>query len=213
MAKLNRKNRRLKWTISDLEYLKDNYGLVSTAYIAKKLGRTTLGVQKKAREVFSGMKRHEVQCLYSLPEICKAFGVPMSVVLENWVHKRDMPTIKHKAKLTYNYAVDIDKFWEWLESSKDNVTISMDKVNLDILEHYPEWFLEDMKAKRDYKTKRDYSTKNRKIWTKEEVKKLEDLYYTQNKSAKEIAMILDRPTGSVSRKISREAQKKLTKTA
>lgn len=145
MAKLNRKNRYIKWTASDLEYLKDNYGLVSTSYIAKKLGRTTLGVQRKARQIFTGMKRHEVQCLYSFPELSKVFGVATSVIKEKWFDSRDMPTIKTKIKTRYNYAVDIYKFWEWLESNKDNVTIQMDKVNLETLEYYPEWFLEDVK--------------------------------------------------------------------
>lgn len=201
------KNKGRKWTTEEIDYLKDNYGGRKTHLIAKDLNRTIVAVRKKARLLFPNLKFHEVQCNYSIGDLSEAFGVASSVIYEKWVCHRGLPTSKHKSKKLTYHVIKLERFWDWLENNKNNVTIHMSKVNLDVLEYYPDWFLSD------FENKVDYLTKGRKSWSKSETNKLNHLYYVENKTATEIASILNRTITSVRKKLDRELKNKLTKIA
>lgn len=201
------KNKGRKWTTDEIDYLKNNYGSRKTYLIAEDLSRTVVAVRKKARLIFPNLKFHEVQCNYSIADLSEAFGVASAVICEKWIHQRGLPTSKHKAKKITYHVIKLEKFWDWLKNNKNNVTIYMSKVNLDVLEYYPDWFLSD------FNNKVDYLTKGKKAWSKSETDKLNHLYYVENKTATEIASILNRTVVSVRKKLDRELKNKLTKIA
>lgn len=192
------------WTKEELTYLKEKYGTIPTSQIANKLGRTEGGVKHKAQSLFKGMQWHEVQGLYSFKDIERAFGIRAEHVTR-WRDKRGMPSIKiEKEKISY-YAIEIKAFWKWLENKKNEVKIQMNKVNLDVFEYYPDWFLDD------YRNKKDYHHRSRKEWSEKDVSTIISLYYEKQVKIKDIAFYLDRSESSVWHKLKSIAESRMKK--
>lgn len=203
------KHHRKAWTAEDIEHLKEKYGKVNTEYIAKTLGRTTQAVRQKAQAMFKNMTIYEIQANYSLKDLGQALGRERSSIMRSWIKQYDMPVIKmvSKSGVILNYIIELDNFWEWLKNNKENVTIEMDKVDLTVLDFYPDWFLSDVE------NKNNYQKINRKKWSKNEVETLHRLYYKENVAIKEIALLLNRTYSSTTWKLNESARKRLTKVA
>ncbi len=203
------KHHRKAWSTEDIEHLKEKYGKVNTEYIAKTLGRTTQAVKQKAQAIFKNMNIYEIQANYSIKDLSKALGRERSRITKSWVKQYDMPVIKmvSKSGVVLNYIVELDNFWEWLKKNKENVTIEMDRVDLAVLDFYPDWFLNDVK------NKNNYQKINRRKWSEEEVETLYKMYFEDKVSINEIALKLNRSYSSTVWKLNEKTRKRLTKVA
>lgn len=193
-----------RYTKEEIEYIKENYGIINTSTIAMKLGRSEQAIQKKALQIFGSQSGHVAQALFTSVELSEALGVWNGAVAE-WIRKRGLPAKRYNKKLTKNakhgnkfkvdtYGIDIEDFFSWLKNNKENVYIKLEIVDLEALGYAPEWFLED------YKNKVIYSNGKRREWSQEEIDLLLHLFYNEGKKIKEIAEILGRDYGSVRRK-------------
>lgn len=203
------KRHRRDWTKEEIEFLKESYGKRNIDNIASSLKRTPLGIKQKAKQIFKGLKIYEIQGNYSTVELGKALGNSSSLIIRSWIKKHEMPviTIKNDKGTVTHYIIEVDKFWDWLKDNKENVSIDMRVVDLEVLDYYPDWFLDDVEAGNSYRKK------NVKKWGDKEFEILNKMYYEKNCSIKEIAFALNRSYGSVAEKIARETRNRLTRVA
>lgn len=200
-----RKNSRKSkhYSQEEIDYITENMGLCSVAFMARKLGRTPSGIIGFAFRHFGTSKGTSLQGLYTTPEIADALGVSRSTV-RSWITNKGLPAIDKRRISRQNnqitrknlnaYGIDIEEFFEWLKEHKDSVYIDFNKVNLDKFIYVPDWF------KKDYLNKNHYHVTNSKKWSKDEEELMLNLYYQEGKSIKEIAEILGRTCKAVSHK-------------
>ena len=213
MSKLKLKNRLkenerkgYKYTKEEIDYIAEKIGVISTEKIAKRLGRSKQAIEKKALEIFGTAHGNTVQGLFNAEELSFLLGTHKGAV-SIWIKERGLPAITRKKNLkeksilsgyrkdVYEYGIDLEKFFDWLEVNKNNVKIDFNKVDMDSLYAYaPEWF------KEDYKNKNHYNVGNRIEWSQKETETLLHLFYKEGKTLKEISEVLGRTYMSVSRK-------------
>lgn len=174
-------NRR--WTDEETEYLLKKYGRMTLPTIAKKLNRTTKGVESKALRLGLGHS-YEAQGNVTAAELSRAIGRAKTTVLR-WIHRNGLKTtLKITNKKRKFHVIKIKDFWEF---AKENSSfMKWELYERGSLLPEPLWLDEEIK--------RYYETRNKnedKHWTKTEECYLL-AYYNQGKQAKEISNLIGR---------------------
>lgn len=193
-----------KWTRKEEEKLASIYGTKSIYSIARILNRNPSGVLNKIKRMKLSSS-NEYQGLINITQFSKILNVHTSTI-NVWIKNREFPYTRRVTTFKQSYIlIDVDEFWEWAEKNKDVVDFS--KIQPQILLPEPEWF----QAEREIDKK--MCSKGKRFYTKEEDELIWELYYKENLNYKKIAQRLDRPEGSVSKRMSRLRIKRDTKVA
>lgn len=182
-----------KWEQEEIDYLEDNWGVVSIPGIAKKLNRSINAIRCKAYKL--GLRRHIHSGEYmTYNQLLVALGMGESYVRVKF-ENNGIP-IKHKKSLEKRYKIIyINDFWKWAEKNK----------NLFNFKHFeqgalgwpePPWV--DVKRLSD-KTKSKLIKKT--PWTETEDKQLEWLINQFRYGYKDISRIMHRTEGAIKRRL------------
>jgi hypothetical protein len=76
-------NRPEHWSATEVSYLERWFGMKSDAEIAKRLGRTVVGIRLKAKRL--GMKKKDAG--YTARELGRQFGIDPTVITKSWVRR------------------------------------------------------------------------------------------------------------------------------
>lgn len=203
MATVKKKpiNSRKLWSKEDVEFLMEHYGEKTNSYIARKLGKSELAIERKITRLLGNQRKDEFLGLFKVKDVATTFGVDVSTVVK-WCDRLELPFEKIKVEKYNNGHCDIkfkrgfvaEKMWDWLYENRERVFLNPKKVQFGIMPE-PEWFINDIKQGKWYC--------RQMRWTKEEEQKLINLYYNEGKSAKEIAEILGRTDSSIKHKLQR----------
>jgi DNA-binding CsgD family transcriptional regulator len=159
--------RQYTWSEEELDYLYDNWGLLSTSTIAKNLKRTTGAIQHKAVEF--GLGRHlESSGFVSLRTVLCEFGLEETY---KWYAKKlidaGLPTHKQRVNKQSFCVIDLNEFWGFMEHHQD--LLSFANLGLNALGKEPDWAKK--KRREDYQKALKISQNNVR-WTKKEDKQL-----------------------------------------
>ena len=179
------------WTKEEVEYLNESWGTRSITAIARHLGRSVEACRQKALK--TGLKRHiHSGERITFSQFCDAIGKSYSWTKDKYV-RLGLP-IHYQASIEHRYAmIDIDEFWKWAETHKDDVDFS--KIQKGILGKEPEWVKEARHA--SY-----IKCKRRTPWTKSEDERLIQMLKSYRYTYPELARILNRTEGAVKRRVS-----------
>ncbi len=180
------------WTKKEIEYLNENWGKFTLAYISIRLKRTMIGIAIKAKRMGFGASSRADEYI-TARQVAALLTVDGHTV-ERWIKKHDLKTTRKVLLFkTRFYLIKLPDLCRWLENNQDK--FDSRRIELYSLGHEPPWL--KMKRIKDKKL-----AKNRfKIWTNLEVQKLIINY--KNMRYKEIAQLLDRSYDSIDRKIYR----------
>lgn len=185
-----------KWEEWEIQYLKDKWGEISIARIAKKLDRSINAVKIKAiRENLTNALGY-IDGI-TLNQLAKIFGVSYGwMVKEIWINKLHIP---YKTKVVaqtkaYRY-IGIDEFWKW--AYKCRYRINFAHLEENILGKEPEWVTEKRKADKENLS----CKKNKARWTKYEEGLLKTMLLRYKYTYPQIAQRLGRTEGAVKKHI------------
>jgi hypothetical protein len=138
-------NRR--WTEEDTQFLKDKWGEMSIARIAKKLNRTINAVKVKAARIGLTNALNHIDGV-TLNQLANIFDVSYGWMVKRvWIDRFHIP---YKTKIiaqtkAYRY-ICIDDFWKWAAKYKHKINFA--KLEENILGKEPDWIVEKRKADR-----------------------------------------------------------------
>lgn len=185
-----------RWRKEEIDFLEDNWGILSIPNIAKKLNRPIGGIKVKAYRI--GLGQH----LYSggkvtLNLVIQTLGYKSYTWMSKQFVKYGCPIQNKKVNNRSFKVVDINKFWKWAKENQNILNFKDFEENSLGLE--PQWVKEKRKQDRANLKKLN---KN-KLWTSEEeallIAKLKSYRYT----CKELAEEFNRTEESILRKISK----------
>lgn len=187
---------RKSWTTEEEEYLEDQWGVISYAKIAKKLGRTINGVKIKANNLNLGDPRHCYNGL-TLIQLSDVIGVRYSA-LKYWIEEYDFPVITkvlaEKSKVKF---VRIEDFWKWAEQNKEMIDFSLFGKNM--LGAEKEWV--ELKRVADEIKGQLIHRSHGDAWTKEEDGLLINMVNTHSFTYPQIADRIKRSQGAIKRRL------------
>jgi len=180
------------WTKEEIEYLNENWGMVTLSYLSKRLKRTMIGVVLKAKRMGFGPSSRADEYI-TAGQVAVLLSVDGHTV-ERWIKKYNLKTTRKVLLFkTRFYLVKLPDLCKWLKNNQDK--FDSRRIELYSLGHEPPW----LKMKR---IKDKELAKNRfKIWTKLEVQRLIINY--KNMRYRKIAQLLDRSYASVDKKVHR----------
>lgn len=182
-------NERKKYTQEDDNYIEEKWGKISLKAIAKNLGRSETGIERRAMRlglggfVFNGEFLTTGQC-------AKIVGVDPKTI-KNWIKSFGLKANYRKINVKYIYRIEIDDFVKFLKNNQH-------LYNATNIEEYAlgqeyEW----LKEKR--KLDATNTLKSNTSWTtKEEREAIK--YFREGLSCSEIAKIMNRTPISLRKK-------------
>ena len=181
-----------KWSVSDINYLHENWGRVTLNYLSIRLKRTKIAVFLKA-------KRIKLGAITRADEYMTANQI--SVLLKVDRHTVGRWIQNHNLKAVNKVMLFKRRFWlikhydlcKWLKNNQDR--FDSRKVELFGLGYEPLWL--QLKRKRD----RELPKNRFKKWTALEVQRI--IIYRGDKKYKNIARLMDRSYSSIDHKINR----------
>ena len=185
-----------RWSEEEIQYLKNNWGVLSIPALAKNLNRPVGGIKVKAYRI--GLEQH----LYSggkvtLNLVIKNLGYNSYTWMTKQFLKYGCPIQNKKVNNRSFKVIDIDEFWKWAKDNQDILNFRYFEENSLGLE--PEW----VKNKRKQDKLNLKKLNKNKLWTSEEeallIAKLKSYRYTCTELAKEF----NRTEASILRKISK----------
>lgn len=185
-----------RWSEEEIQYLKNNWGVLSIPTISKNLNRPVGGIKVKAYRI--GLDQH----LYSggkvtLNLVIKSLGYNSYTWMTKQFLKYGCPIQNKKVNNKSFKVVDIDEFWNWAKENQDILNFRCFEENSLGLE--PEW----VKDKRKQDKLNIKKLNKNKLWTSEEeallIAKLKSYRYTCTDLAKEF----NRTEAAILRKISK----------
>lgn len=205
-------NRQKKWRHEDDEVLREYGALRSPRWIAKQIGRTPNGVERRL-ERLGILNKHAETGTYSANELASIIGTDAKTVIKwikerglsaqqgsyfrQWAYEKRTPIANETHKPWFIVA---DDFWKWAENNKQRLNFSRFEHGDFINE--PPWVEEERK-------KRVKLPKTKTLWTEEEDALAWKLYYTGH-TQKEIAQILKRSLNGVEKRIKRLREQHLS---
>lgn len=179
------------WKEGDLLFLQDNWHK-GREYCAKKLNRTVVAVQLKAKRLGLGGVVRASGC-FTAREVAEIMGID-SHCITRW---KDDGLLKGKtAKInSLVHAIELKDLLKFLEEHQELWNSQKMTCSLWITE--PEWMIE--KRKRDSKRAKREAAK----WTKEEDKRLISLFKSGAYTHREIGELLGRSSRAIQRRASR----------
>ncbi len=164
-SKINR-----AWTEDEVNFLFENWGLISIKGISNKLNRTKCSIKKKAQDLKIGRARDN-SIYVKLNDFIKDSGISRNRIYS--MHARyKFPLIRRKLDKRIYYFIDLDSVLTWMEKNQDKFDGS--KVSEDLFVNEPDWL--KTKRKRDLKSKENINSRAlTKQWNTEDTIKLKDL--------------------------------------
>lgn len=182
------------WSIEEVEYLEEKWGMTSIPSIAKHLGRSINSVKNKAYKL--GLRRFIHQGEYiTLHQLISAIGQKQNYSYLNERLERDGFPIKYKIMINDKVkVVYIEDFWEWTKANQTKIDFS--KFEENSLGPEESW----VKAKRklDKAKNREYKTTP---WTIQEDRRLEQELNKYKYSYIELSKMFNRTEGAIQRRI------------
>lgn len=183
------------WTKEEEEYLAEYWGVYSVECLAKKLNRTAISIQQKARKLKLGpfIEAGDYITLNQLLfELRGGISKGKTYTKQQWIEK-GLPVINKKIIDQKVKVVRIDDFWKWAEENRTLIDFS--KLEENALGKEPDWVKEQRKA--DIEMRRFKRTD----WTKAEDKRLISLLKEFRWTYREIAEKLNRTEGAIKRRM------------
>lgn len=183
----------LVWPQEKVDYLLDNWGVVSIPGLSKTLGKTETAVSLKAQRLGLGSFLSSGEYI-TVNQLFKAMGRTgaWTYTLNQW-KKKGFPIKTKKVKSNSFKVVYLNDFWKW--AKKYRTTIDFSKFEENILGEEPIWVKEQRKA--DIEFAKYKSTP----WTSEEDNLLKSLLKKYKYTYKEISIHLSRTEGAIKRRI------------
>ena len=127
------------WTPQEEEYLQESWGRIAIPTIAKKLGRTSVAVQNRARKLGLGAALQSGDYITFNQLMLHITGGAQSYTYqpESWVKKRGMPVHWRRVDHSRFLVVYLDEFWAWAEQHRRFIDFS--KIEPLILGKEPAW--------------------------------------------------------------------------
>lgn len=181
------------WQKENVDYLLDNWGIVSVSRLSQILNRTETAVTIKAHKLGLGAFLDNGEYI-TVNQFFKAIGRngALTYTLMQWT-KKGFP-VKRKKVRNYSFkVVYLNDFWEW--AKKYRTIIDFSKFEKNVLGLEPSWVKEQRKA--------DIEFSKYKVnpWTKEEDNLLKSLLKKYKYTYKEISMQVLRTEGAIKRRI------------
>jgi hypothetical protein len=181
-----------KWTEEDLNFLKNNLGMISLSAIATRLNRTRDAVTMKTYRLGIGKTKHFVGML-TIGELANLLKVERNTV-KCWVDRHGLDCIKKTTR--YNkkfYFINAEKFWSWAKENQSKLDFL--KIELNSIPPEPSWV-------KDARLSNPFRKKNYKPWTTQENRMLVDLIQN-GLSYKEVGERLGRTLYSIEKQYKR----------
>lgn len=181
-----------EWSEADVQFLKDKWGEMSIARIAKKLNRTVNAVKVKAARLGLNNALNHIDGI-TLNQLAKVFGVSYGWTIKTiWIDQLKIP---YKTKITaqtkaYRY-ICIDDFWKW--ATKNKHRINFGKLEENVLGKEPAWVAEKRKADRQNLTYKKASIP----WSKYEDSLLKTMLVRHQYTYSQISKRLLRTEGAI----------------
>lgn len=122
------------WTTEDESRLLDMYGRMNIEELALLMQRSIKSINRKIIKLMGTSNIYEVSGSYRLSEVADITG-RHELTIKNRVNNDKFATC---IKIGNRYTFDYDEVWSWLSDNKN--FIKFDKVNIDSLSLYPEWY-------------------------------------------------------------------------
>ena len=185
---------RRNWSLEELQYLEEKWGVTSIPAIAKHLGRSIQSVKNKAYRL--GLLRFTDQGEYvTLHQLMIAIGQKQNYSYLNMRLERDGFPIKYKTMINEKVKiVYIKDFWEWTKVNQTKIDFSNFEENM--LGPEEEWV--KVKRKLDKAKNREYKTTP---WTIQEDKRLEQELNKYKYSYVDLSKMFNRTEGAIQRRI------------
>lgn len=181
-----------RWTVDEIDYLKENVGFRRIKDIAETLGRTETAVTLKLKRLGIGTSR-SVSGKVTSGELADLLGVDRNTV-KWWIVHHHLPATK---KVTYKKRkytlISPEEFWNWAKDHRERIDFS--KVVKNSLPPEPDWLEEERRTP-------SYQKRNYQGWSTKEDQMLAT-YIDEGLSYKEIAEIMNRSFYSVERRYHR----------
>ncbi|WP_142383608.1 helix-turn-helix domain-containing protein [Bacillus sp. V5-8f] len=181
---------RKNWTEVEIEFLKEQVGIMKLSTIARQLGRTEQALLSKMKRI--GISNTKAQTGYlTTYELAKALKVDPATV-RGWISRHGLNCTKKITRTTKKfYLIHPEDFWQWAEVNREKLDFS--KIEYQSIIPEPCWVAGERKKEK---------TANYKAWSIKEEEKLLVLF-SEGYSAKEVAGRLNRSIVSVQRKYGR----------
>ncbi|MDU3722077.1 MAG: hypothetical protein E7G24_02550 [Clostridium celatum] len=182
------------WSIEEVEYLEEKWGMTSIPSIAKHLGRSINSVKNKAYRLGLGRFIHQGEYI-TLHQLISAIGQKQNYSYLNERLERDGFPIKYKIMINKKIKVIyIKEFWEWTKINQSKIDFSNFEENM--LGPEDEWV--KVKRKNDKLKKKTFKTTP---WTEQEDRRLEQELNKYKYSYKELSEMFNRTEGALQRRI------------
>lgn len=183
----------LPWPQKELDYLIENWGMVSIPGLARKLNRTPAAIRVKAQRAKLGAFLNNGEYI-SRNQFFKAIGRETGIdyLTKSWVKKGLPIKMKQVGKEKFK-VIYIDEFWRW--AKKHRRIINFSRFEEGILGKEPTWVKEQRKA--DVALSKYKATP----WTKEEELLLISLLNLYKYTYKDLSLRLLRTEGSIKTRI------------
>ena len=180
------------WTKHEIEYLKENWGLIPLKDISKKLNRTKIAVHLKTKREKLGpvTQANEFITPNHIAKLLKAD----SHIIIRWIKKYNLKAEKKVMVFKKEfYLIKYCDLCKWLKKNQNR--FDSRKIELFALGYEPRWLKE--KRKRD----KELPGNRFKKWTNFDVQKV--MIYSKDMAYCKIAQIMDRSYDSIDRKLFR----------
>lgn len=157
-----------RWTKEEEELLSDLWGYKSVEYISNKLNRNVSAVKEKAYKLGLGSMINNNYDVITLSDLCKLLNVSYIKVVNTWVNlglKLKRKKLSDSKSYVVIYLKDLIDFLEKNQNEWDS-----EYLEKNILGPEPNWLKE--KRIKDSTEKTSF----RRMWTDEEIQKVEQLY-------------------------------------
>ena len=183
-----------KWSIEEVEYLEEKWGMTSIPSIAKHLGRSINSVKNKAYKLGLGRFIHQGEYI-TLHQLITAIGQKQNYSYLNERLERDGFPIKYKIMINDKVkVVYIEDFWKWTKANQTKIDFSKFEEN----SIGPEESWVKAKRKLDKAKNREYKTTP---WTIQEDRRLEQELNKYKYSYIELSKMFNRTEGAIQRRI------------
>ena len=181
-----------RWTVSDVDYLKENVGYRRIQDIAETLGRSENAVLLKIKRLKIGMTR-SVSGKVTSGELARLLDVDRNTV-RCWIQYHGLPCSKKVTSNTRKYTLILpEHFWEWAYLHKEKIDFR--KLERNALPPEPEWVEQERKHP-------SYQRRSYQEWTTKEDLELASLI-DEGLSYREIGERLNRSSYSVEKRYHR----------
>jgi len=185
---------RESWSAEELEYLEENYGMVSLGAMSKRLGRSVNAIRCMRTRLGLGPML-DAGDYVTWHQLVMALGITGGSGYMNisWIENRGCP-VKYKTVENCRFKVIyLDDFWKWAEKNREFVDFS--KMEPLILGKEPEWLRATRSAQHE-KNRRYKKTP----WAKWEDARLKQMIGEYKYSYDEISRDLGRTCGAIQRR-------------